>query len=90
VALRSLQILSWLIILRGGRAVVRGGPTGRSITPWRTRTITLTGHESPASTSSFRIARHGAKGRESAPSFVQGAADSFGLILEAQAEGVTV
>lgn len=52
------------------------------------KTITLTGHDLTIE-QLVAIARHGAKVAIS-PGLRQGAADSFGLILEAQAEGVPV
>src|SRR5579871_6609895 len=52
------------------------------------KTVTLTGHDLSIE-QLVEIARHGAKVSIS-PELRQGAADSFGLILEAQAEGVPV
>jgi histidine ammonia-lyase len=52
------------------------------------KTVTLTGHDLTIAQLAD-IARHGAKVAIS-PELRQGAADSFGLILEAQAEGVPV
>ena len=52
------------------------------------KTITLTGHNLTID-QVVQIARYGAKVQPS-PDLLQGAADSFGLILQAQAEGVPV
>src|ERR1700722_13773794 len=52
------------------------------------KTVTLTGHDLTIEQLAD-IARHGAKVAIS-PELRQGAADSFGLVLEAQAEGVPV
>src|SRR4249920_187449 len=65
------------------------GEVYRPITATMTdRTITLTGHDLTIE-QLIDIARHGAKVAVSAAA-MQRAADSFGLILEAQHEGVAV
>src|SRR5882724_8831133 len=85
-ALRSLQILSWLIICAGPAWSAEAyRPIDHTMAD---KTITLTGHDLSID-QLVQIARHGAKVAISAE-LRQGAADSFGLILEAQAEGVPV
>ena len=82
----ALRILSSLIICAGP---VWSAEAYRPIDhTMAEKTITLTGHDLSID-QLVQIARHGAKVAISAE-LRQGAADSFGLILEAQAEGVPV
>src|SRR5882724_10976002 len=85
-ALRSLQILSWLIICAGPAWSAEAyRPIDHTMAD---KTITLTGHDLSVD-QLVQIARHGAKVAIS-HELRDGAADSFGLVLEAQAEGVPV
>ena len=85
-ALRALRIVSWLIVCATPAwSAATYQPIDHSLAD---KTVTLTGHDLGID-QLVQIARHGAKVAIS-PELRQGAADSFGLILEAQAEGVPV
>ncbi len=94
--LTPTRIRAALLVAAAGLAGgLSAASSARSAEPYRpidatmaNRTITLTGHDLTIG-QLVDIARHGAKVTTS-PGLREGAAASFGLILEAQAEGVPV
>ena len=86
---RSILLALTVIVASGFCGVVLAAEVYRPITPTMAdKTITATGHDLSID-QLVQIARYGARVQLS-PELRQGAADSFGLVLQAQAEGVPV